>query len=380
VLPDHPRLYRLLQVRPSGSDALTAADLRSPEAYRSALQRALIARRPGRYSRRWLAARLGISVWTCRRYDRRSRLVVQPMYTERQVFWMNLDHLPLADVRPVSDGSFLETADGRRYPPVRGLAAHLLARQQPVIWKRQGWNYYGIDTYYYEGTFSAACESQRSEQSISDRIHKRDEACAQGPSAPSAWIGQKASIDPPAPHAVFWLCPECRSFHIQPERPGTCKTCQHEDWQAIPESTWRDPERCKMWWKSIQPQRTRLPRKQDAPAAWLNVNQRALAERLCQRIHQLTPTRALTHGVAYQLVRDYGAEAVKRVLRLLDERDSIANAAGFVIAVLRGTPSGSAARREARPPAEDHADWLTRLRQSPYAGFYANADQILAGE
>lgn len=379
VMPDNARLYRLYGVSPSGSDSLSPEDLRSPEAYRCALQRLLIQRRPGCYSRRWLAQRLGVSVWTCRRYDRQIGLNVRSRFTEQQVTWANLDSLPLDDTPSAPYGAFLETPDLRRYPPVRGLAAHLLARGECVLWRRQLWNYYEI--------IINGCNplSQIPHSSVADgeTIHKRETqpaATRYAPNSTGAVESEPDRLPVPKPESIFWLCPDCLSFHLQPERPAACSTCGHDHWEIIPAAIWRDVERCKAWWQRLWRERHgqrkhRLAAPAHEPS--LTPAASALAEKLYQQVRRRTPERALTRSRAGQLVRDYGAAAVEGALALLEARRRVTSAAGFIITVLR-SEYGDRRPNANTAPADDHAAWVERLRQSPYASFYANADHILA--
>ena len=94
-VPTLTGLLRWLKLKDGGSDPLLARDLRSPRAYRCALHRALIERRPGRYSRRWLGERLGVSIWTSRRYDSaRGTLSVQARYQTQLLDEDTLAQLP----------------------------------------------------------------------------------------------------------------------------------------------------------------------------------------------------------------------------------------------------------------------------------------------
>ena len=151
LIPDNQKLYKLFNTRPSGSDTLAPTDLCSPNAYRQALQRELIARRPGLYSRAWLSKRLGISVWTCRRYDVGIGLNVTATYFSKRISWHNVEMLPATVT--LKEGIFLETPDGKRYPPVRGLAKRLLQKHPYLIQKRQHWNYYTLDSEYNENNY-----------------------------------------------------------------------------------------------------------------------------------------------------------------------------------------------------------------------------------
>lgn len=335
-MPENARLYRLLRVSPSGSDPLAGDDLRSPDSYRCALHKALIARRPGRHARRWLAARLGVSTWTSRRYDRRCGLVVQPMYAEQPVFWHNLDHLPLLDNPARPDGTFLETADGRRYPPVKGLAAHLLARRQRVVWKSQGWNYYIL--LHTENILSIDNEPENNTH-FSEIFHKYD------PFHPTPVMTARMTVTPP---------------------DGISRPSLANSWLS-------ETQHC-----ASQSQPSGAAILASAPRPVPTGTDHRLVERLYQQVRQRTPEHALTHSAALRLVQRYGSPAVTQALHLLDRRHHVANAAGFIITVLRGQGRDAVRPRAANP--DEHAAWVERLKQSPYAHFYANADHFTDGE
>jgi hypothetical protein len=141
-------------------------------------------------------------------------------------------------------------------------------------------------------------------------------------------------------------------------------------------------ERCKAWWQALwwrhqekQGKRIRPAVANRAPS--LTPAQRALANRLYQQVRQRTPDHALPRGAANRLVQAYDAQAIERALWLLNQRAHITNAAGFVITLLRGKSANRAGQgAESRPAPEDHATWLARLQQSPYASYYANADHL----
>ena len=125
-------LLRWLKLKDGGSDPLLARDLRSPRAYRCALHRALIERRPGRYSRRWLGERLGVSIWTSRRYDRRAGLYVQARYQTQLLDEHTLAQLPQR--RAATDGCFLVSEGRTALAGLAGSGAALAAQlSAPVV-------------------------------------------------------------------------------------------------------------------------------------------------------------------------------------------------------------------------------------------------------
>lgn len=127
-LPSNERLAEILDVTISRSDRLPPSALRSARAYRTALHKALITRRPGQYGREWLAARLGVSRWTVRRYNRALKIQVKPVYGLQMLSPENISLvLPGADEPEAArKGRFLLDDRGRRYPPQRELAQKLL--------------------------------------------------------------------------------------------------------------------------------------------------------------------------------------------------------------------------------------------------------------
>ncbi len=387
-MPTNGQLYRWLGVRPSGSDRLDAAALQSPAAYRRALQRALIGRRPGQYSRQWLAGRLGVSVWTSRRYDRDIGITVAPRYSEGHIHWSNLDRLPLQVGISQPNGIFIQTADGRCYPPVRSIATRLLRQQHTLLLKRRQWNYYKI---YYGNEQVLPIESGVSGRlSISEEIHKhavRRNSIGQTYSVPiekphttTAALNQHnqalamdaESTESPEPEKCLWVCSNCMKSHLTTVHPGACDNCQTTNWETVPAVIWQDVERCKRWWRNrYQQHRANLAPSRES-VTLLNERQLRLADRLYEQVRQRTPDRAITRRLARQLVRERGSGAVEKALQLLGERQTIYNAAGFILTVL-----GNVSAQAATATTTDHAAWVERLQQSPYAQFYANANQFM---
>lgn len=301
AMPDNAALYRLLGVRPTASDALTPADLASPSRYRQALQRALIARRPGRYSRRWLCVRLGISIWTCRRYDRAAGLRTTPNYIEYPVSWATIGHLSPESPPDGPDGSFLQTPDGKRYPPIQGIAIRLLGRGQSVSLMRQVWNTYTLDcmsaSIQAETTTSVpvlqpAAAAQPAITSYREEFHNQQPVTAVPQSPP----------DEPRPSTQdeqFWLCPDCLRWRLDAAEPAErCRCGQEQRWERIPAAIWRDPLRVRLWWqercRSQREQRTpRLPHPTvdfravpDHTAAWVARLRQSPYARFCVNADQ----------------------------------------------------------------------------------------------
>jgi hypothetical protein len=134
-------------------------------------------------------------------------------------------------------------------------------------------------------------------------------------------------------------------------------------------------ERCKTWWRARyhQHQREQLQPKVKTPP--LDARQQRAADQLYMSVQKRTPEHAITRGTACRLVREYGIDSVEEALKQMQLRSTIYNAAGFVITMLRGRESNATPHKSSS--ADDHAAWVERLRQSPYAQYYANADEFL---
>lgn len=77
------------------SDVLSGVDFKNLSTYRMALYAALIARKPGEYSRQLLADRLGISRTTTLNYDKKTDIQVTPNYSYTRITEANLHALPI---------------------------------------------------------------------------------------------------------------------------------------------------------------------------------------------------------------------------------------------------------------------------------------------
>ncbi|MEO8613312.1 MAG: bifunctional DNA primase/polymerase, partial [Chloroflexota bacterium] len=140
IMPSNNDLCDCLGVKRSRSDLLTLDDLATAKQTRMALHRELIRRRPGRYPRRWLARRLGVSCETLDIYNRETEGIhFRPCFWEQAIFWSNLNAIP--DGIEIA-GAFLQDETGKRYPAKQRIAAVLLGQGRHIIYKRQDVNYY----------------------------------------------------------------------------------------------------------------------------------------------------------------------------------------------------------------------------------------------
>ncbi len=387
-----PRLYRVpaltrllarLRLKDGGSDPLTLRDLRSARAYRCALHRALIERRPGRYSRRWLGERLGVSIWTSRRYDQGAGLCVQARYETQLLDEAGVAYLPQR--RGAADGRFLQGEDGRRWPALQGLARKLLRSCRRLWFVCQGWNDYAV---LRETSLSPQAASP---QGRSDRLRVPRRAAAlpgaaENPDA--AWeasvtgvtvtvecetihkqyeaapvFADVAAAAAVAPNANYWHCSRCERGRFAVAAPATCNTCGSDALERVPPQIWRDAQRCRDWWRERQDESTEESEGEMVARPEPLTQDLALLQSLCAATRACGPQHALAHETARQLLLEHGAVALRRVLRLLQRRRDIRNPAGFVVSLLRGS------RSAARQPQLSQEEWLAALQASPWADF-----------
>ena len=376
-------LLRRLKLRDGGSDPLQGRDLCSPQAYRCALHRTLIERRPGLYSRRWLGARLGVSVWTSRRYDRLAGTRVEARYRARALDQQLLERLPVA---AGSDGCFLESDDRRRWPALRGLAESLPGRYGRLRYLRQGWNHYELPVPAIAAPRrpdlqreSPAAAQRRPAASVtgvtvaSDRMspepfcennHKRQGA---GP-GPAATREAAAGRRPARQGALrYWHCAACGRGGFCERQPEFCPACGEAAVEAVAPEVWRDPARCREWWSVRQGvgsagESGEAAQEGDRSAS-LAAAELTLARQLCLATRRRVARHALSFATARRLLQSQGPAALRKVLRILERRRDIRNPGGFAVALLGGS------RRSDERGRRSQEAWLAALRASPMAAY-----------
>lgn len=128
------------------SDILPDSAYQSLHHYRQALHFALIARRPGIYSRALLARRLAVCKKTTRNYDRALGIYVTPTYSSVPLDWWLIGDFP--NRRPPSGMTFLAIWDENEQfishfsPYQRQIAAHWLSKGRRVDLQEQQCNRY----------------------------------------------------------------------------------------------------------------------------------------------------------------------------------------------------------------------------------------------
>jgi hypothetical protein len=363
VMPSIEELSRLLRldVVAGSGDTLTPEDLRSPAAYRAALHNALIRRAPGRYSRDWLSRRLGISADSCRRYERRGGIQVIPTFQRWTLSWGDLEKKLPDEAVP---GCFIEDENGRRYPPLIVIARKLLARKRRIWYVIQDVNEYHAPPEHGSVKpemmpLDAALPANMQPQSIERRLFPRPEYAAIAATAPDDAHSTQGCIST-VERALGAASGDPTREVLRLRSPGG----------AIIE----EPERAK------NPTKAAPPAKNDHDD---------FAEVLYDTLRRMNPERSITRKCAGNLVRTYGRSLVGRGLRVLASRQNIHNPAGFLRTWLRcekpsvGKKSAPAhKRRKASSEHSDNltADWVERLRQSPYAQYLSNAEDVLGPE
>jgi Bifunctional DNA primase/polymerase, N-terminal len=302
VMPTNSELCHQLGVRFSVSDPIQPDDLSSAKKTRQATHRELIKRRPGQYSRRWLAERLGVSVRTVQRYDMELHVRVQPMFHEQPITWETLDTIPDEPV----PGMFLMDDSYKRYPAKREIAIYLLPKVWGLYLMRQEANFYSLDppnVVFNQIWLHRMAQQKRIEQALTveqGRAHIL-------PAAPLQPAAQPRSGLPPSALPL--------------RTPPPTKSAQ-----AVQRPI-----------KSKPPKPAPKLSKRRARKPLSNACQEALAQRVCTIINNLTSDREnrISQASARRAVFTYGTQAVESVLKRMARRRNLTKPAGFFMTVLR---------------------------------------------
>jgi len=267
LLPTPDELCKLFGVKAQYSDPLNSGDFASPKAYRQALYREFVRRRPGQYGREWLANRLGVSAKTCRRYDRALGVTAQPMYCGWTVSWANVRFLA-DNPELVPAHAFLETADGKRYPAQRQIACKLLKARHKVVCKYRRPNFY----FFADSAIVPPPMVTWNEHLPTSNRPTPLPKVALPTGAPHSGAKLKAPPAPTTPHFVqpslwtphemalndaandglsLWLCADCLKTCTAKSCPDHCENCGAKALQHIPDTVWRVPEAHQHWWRKV---------------------------------------------------------------------------------------------------------------------------------
>lgn len=128
-VPSTDDLLRLLDVTPTPSDKIVTGDVKNAHLYRLALHREYIKRMSPQVPMRWLADRLGVNVRTIQRYNRELDVQITQNLGCFTLSKSNLDSLPKRHrnvEKNSTNGFWLETKDGSRYPAWKHVGSTLL--------------------------------------------------------------------------------------------------------------------------------------------------------------------------------------------------------------------------------------------------------------
>ena len=128
-VPSVSHLLEVLNVSWSPSDIITSNDVKSAHAYRLALHREFIKRIAPQVPIWWLAQRIGVDARTIQRYNHELNVQITQNLGYFTLSKSNLDTLPKRHrkiTKNATNGFWLETEDGRRYPAWRHIGSQLL--------------------------------------------------------------------------------------------------------------------------------------------------------------------------------------------------------------------------------------------------------------
>jgi hypothetical protein len=133
-VPSMSHLLNVLNVRWSPSDVITVEDVKNAHSYRLALHREYIKRISPQVPLWWLARRIGVDVRTIQRYNLELDVQITQNLGCFTLSKSNLDTLPKRHrevVKNATNGFWLETGEGKRYPAWRHIGSQLL-KSHPI--------------------------------------------------------------------------------------------------------------------------------------------------------------------------------------------------------------------------------------------------------
>ncbi len=332
-MPHNRDICRLLGVKPSGSDPLTHDDLGSARQTRMALHRELIKRRPANYSRGWLAHRLGVSRRTLDLYNRLIPIHSRPTYNATTLSWTLIDRLPADE--PIS-GAFIETLTGKRYPALRSIAAHLLAKGTYIRLQQRIANYYWygsdhpptpLSTYVASPSRPETAQQPREPAPSSVGESLRPPRPTSSPADPvsgkrrtevDARQGLGLGSNPPAHTALNNTQSHSVGEGLRPSRLPSSPSPVYGGGLG-----WGLPAPARSHFRKPLPEAADETR----------------AQHLYTLINQRTPagTRQLSLNNARRLISTYSPQQITQALALFQRRASLDNPTGFFVTVLRSS-------------------------------------------
>ncbi len=326
--PTIANLCKLLGVKISASDPLTRDDLTSAHQTRMALQRELIKRRPGEYTYRWMAKRLGVSRRTISTYNRLIPIHSQPTYHETVLSWTNINVL-LSD--EVLSGSHIETILGKKYPALRAVAANLLAKGTFIRLKQRKGNLY----WYGSNDPPPNILSATSLQSVGTRHAVSAPVASPTPSpACGGGLGWGLPASPSSPAA--YLASPAPLSSAKPPFGAQWRGAGGEDIRSVGTrhavSAANPSPALASVGEGLRPSRS-------LPSPLPPEQQETLAQTIYERVNQSNDgsTKHLSLKNARKLVRSHTEKDIQFALQRLGQRTNLANPTGFFVTVLRST-------------------------------------------
>jgi len=305
IVPDVATLCAGFGVDLGVGDALRVEDLRSAGAYRASLNRELLRRRPGTYSRRWLSRRIGVSVRTWQRYCRATSVRRSPDYQQTPLHWHNLNVIPQG---MELGGACLQDDQGKRYPAVMAIARRLLAKGRRVSFLLQQHNHYWVDA--PPVILPAMASESREKCPIPRFLPVSGQVTANKPSE---------GLKSPEKHPSTRDLPIAAAAVLNPPMPP----------QVPVSSPVGEPA------AETMPAGRETRRRYRRPLT--DTRLEALAQRLYETVRALCQegVRTLSLVNARRLVSFYPLRLIHNALHVLKQRASIQNPAGFLVTFLR---------------------------------------------
>ncbi len=328
VMPSSAELCARLGLKLTGSDALTAGDIANAKHYRQSLHREFLKRRPGQYSRKWLAQRLGLSIRSIQRYRQSSGISTKPVYHALPLMWHTLTHIPVG--LPIG-GMFIQSETGKRYPPLREIARSLLAKKERIVLMRQDVNHYSVP--------QPVADAERPRLSLAEVQHlpekemlRRLQQLTETRILPANIMHSKPNNQQPI-HSRFSkneLIMKDNDFDVMPSHPDTDSIIIP---RAMPKFVRRTPP-LPITPKSYAAQPRRYYR-QPLP----NADHEQTAQQLYSALRDRSSDKKgyVSMMKARRLSEEFGTIPVQQALTTLHNRHNIHNPAGFVLTFLRST-------------------------------------------
>lgn len=223
VMPTLSEIFKWLNIQPVAGrgDPIYRDDLVSVSAYKQALHRALLERRPAAYPVQWLAQRVNVVRRTLQRYQvnlgvsRLDRYEAIPVTASVAAALGTRAAVEEGSPRPPW-GRFLEDENGKRYPPYREVAEDLLRQGRQLQLKQQLANYCHLPADASAETAATTESAENAEKTAPDTPL----ATSVDVGAPAAASADKPTPEkPPQPAAPADDAPATTQRALLPDMP-----------------------------------------------------------------------------------------------------------------------------------------------------------------